>query len=46
MTVSTNGDWQQSGDTYLLSGDGNTITIHVKMGAGSLKLEVGNTKTK
>jgi hypothetical protein len=46
MTVSTNGDWQQSGDTYLLTGEGNTITIHVKMGAGSLKLEVGNTKTK
>jgi hypothetical protein len=46
MTVSTKGDWQQSGDTYQLSGDGNTITIHVKMGAGSLKLEVGNSKTK
>jgi hypothetical protein len=46
MTVSTNGNWQQSGDTYQLSGDGNTITIHVKMGAGSLKLEVGNTKIK
>lgn len=46
MTVSTNGNWQQSGDTYMLSGEGNTITIHVKMGAGSLKLEVGNSKTK
>jgi hypothetical protein len=46
MTVSTNGNWQQSGDTYQLTGDGNTITIHVKMGAGSLKLEVGNTKVK
>jgi hypothetical protein len=39
MTVSTSGSWQQSGDTYRLTGDGNTITIHVKMGAGNLKLE-------
>ena len=46
MTVSTSGSWQQNGDTYLLSGSGNTITIHVKMGAGSLKLETGTTKTK
>jgi len=46
MTVSTSGSWQQNGDTYLLSGSGNTITIHAKMGAGNLKLETVNTKTK
>ena len=39
MTVSTSGGWQQNGNTYQLSGTGNTITLHVEMGAGSLKLE-------
>lgn len=39
MTVSTSGGWQQQGTTYSVSGSGNTITIHVKMGAGNLRLE-------
>jgi len=39
MTVSTSGSWQQQGSTYSLSGSGDTITIHVKMGAGNLRLE-------
>jgi N-terminal domain of toast_rack, DUF2154 len=42
MTVSTDGSWQQNGNTYQLTGSGNTITIHVTMGAGSLKLETSN----
>jgi flagellar basal body rod protein FlgB len=42
MTVSTDGSWNQSGDTYQVTGSGNTITLHVKMGAGNLKLESGN----
>ena len=39
MTVSTSGSWKQNGNTYQLTGSGNTITINVKMGAGSLKLD-------
>jgi hypothetical protein len=39
MNVSTSGSWEQHGDTYQLSGSGHTITINVKMGAGSLHLE-------
>jgi N-terminal domain of toast_rack, DUF2154 len=39
MTVSTSGSWEQSGNTYQVTGSGNTITINVKMGAGNLKLE-------
>jgi hypothetical protein len=39
MTVSTSGSWQQHGNTYQLTGSGNTITIHVSMGAGTLQLE-------
>lgn len=39
ISVSTSGNWQQLGNTYTLSGSGNTITIQVKMGAGSLRLE-------
>jgi flagellar basal body rod protein FlgB len=39
MTVSTSGSWQKNGTTYLLTGSGNMITIDVKMGAGSLRLE-------
>jgi hypothetical protein len=42
MTVSTDGSWNHSGDTYLVTGSGYTITLHVKMGAGNLKLETGN----
>ncbi len=42
MTVSTDGNWQQNGNTYQLDGSGNTITIHVTMGAGSLKLETSS----
>jgi hypothetical protein len=38
-TVSTSGSWQQNGTNYHLIGSGNTITIQVKMGAGSLRLE-------
>jgi len=39
MTVSTSGSWKQNGNTYQLTGSGNTITINVKMGAGNLKLD-------
>lgn len=39
MTVSTGAGWQQQGTTYSLNGRGDTITIHVKMGAGNLRLE-------
>lgn len=39
MTISTNRSWQQNGNTYQLTGSGNTITINVKMGAGNLKLD-------
>lgn len=42
MTVSTSGDWHQSGNTYQQTGSGNTINIQVKMGAGNLKLETAN----
>jgi hypothetical protein len=38
-TTSTSGNWQQNGSNYQLTGSGSTITIHVKMGAGSLRLE-------
>jgi hypothetical protein len=38
-TVSTSGSWQQNGSTYQLTGSGNTITIHVKLGVGSLQLK-------
>jgi len=38
-TVSTTGSWNQNGNNYQLAGSGNTITIQVKMGAGSLRLE-------
>ena len=38
-TVTTSGNWQQNGSNYQLSGSGYTITIMVKMGAGSLRLE-------
>jgi hypothetical protein len=46
MTVSTKGNWQQQGNTYTLSGSGNTITIHAKLGAGSLRLETSSPGIK
>jgi hypothetical protein len=39
MTVTTSGSWEQNGSTYRLTSSGHTITINVKMGAGSLRLE-------
>jgi hypothetical protein len=42
MTVSTDGTWEHSGNTYQVSGSGYTITLHVKLGAGTLKLETVN----
>jgi hypothetical protein len=38
-TVNTNGKWEQNGNVYTLSGSGPTLTITVKMGAGTLNLE-------
>jgi len=38
-TVNTNGKWEHNGNVYTLSGSGPTITITVKMGAGTLNLE-------
>jgi hypothetical protein len=38
ITVNTSGGWQQSGNTYQLSGSGYKITIEARMGAGSLQL--------
>lgn len=46
MTVSTSGNWQQQGTTYTLTGSGNTITIHAKLGAGNLRLETSNSGIK
>ena len=40
-SVTTSGSWQQNGNNYQLAGTGSTITIHVKLGAGSLRLETG-----
>ncbi len=42
MTVTSSGGWQQQGNTYTLSGSGNTITLNVKMGAGNLRLQTSN----
>jgi hypothetical protein len=39
MTVKESGSWNQHGNTYQLTGSGYTITINVKMGAGTLNLE-------
>jgi hypothetical protein len=38
-TINTNGGWVQNGNVYTLSGNGPTISISVKMGAGTLNLE-------
>jgi N-terminal domain of toast_rack, DUF2154 len=37
-TVNTDSGWKQDGTVYTLSGSGPTITITVKMGAGTLNL--------
>lgn len=39
ISVSTSGMWDHNGNTYTQTGSGHTITILVKMGAGSLQLE-------
>ena len=36
--VNTQGDWQQSGDKYILSGEGHEITIETEIGIGNLEL--------
>ncbi len=38
-SVTTSGNWQHNGNNYQLTGTGSTITINVKLGAGSLRLE-------
>ncbi len=38
-TVNTGGGWIQNGSVYLHSGSGSTLTITVKMGAGTLNLK-------
>jgi hypothetical protein len=42
ISVSTSGSWEQHGNLYQLSGSGYTISVQVKMGAGSLKLDTSN----
>jgi hypothetical protein len=37
--VSYSGEWERHGDTYSMTGDGPTLSIRVKMGAGDLKLK-------
>ena len=37
-SVNTSSGWTQNGDTYTQSGDGPTLTIIVKLGAGTLTL--------
>jgi len=36
--IETEGDWQRQGSNYETQGSGSTLTIHVEMGVGSLKL--------
>jgi hypothetical protein len=36
--INPSGEWQRSGDFYLLSGNDHTISIEIKMGAGNLDL--------
>jgi hypothetical protein len=38
-SVSTSGGWVKNGDVYTQSGSGPTLTISVKMGAGSLNIK-------
>lgn len=42
VSVNTSGGWAQNGNSYQLSGSGYTITIQVKMGAGSLELQTSH----
>jgi len=37
--VNISGAWEQNGNIYQLNGTGHSISIQVRMGAGSLKLE-------
>ena len=39
ISVNTSGAWEKTGNLYQVSGTGYTISIKVRMGAGSLKLE-------
>jgi len=38
-SVKASGDWEQKGTRYLQDGEGPTLVIRVRMGAGDLKLE-------
>ena len=38
-TINMDGAWSQNGNEYILSGSGPTITITVKMGAGTLNIK-------
>ena len=37
--INTKGDWQRSGNEYVLTGSGPIITFLINMGAGNLELE-------
>jgi hypothetical protein len=39
VSINTSGGWQQNGNIYELQGSGYTITIHAKVGAGSVELQ-------
>ncbi|MGE5124194.1 MAG: toast rack family protein [Acidobacteriaceae bacterium] len=39
VTVTTSGGWEQHGNSYQISGTGYSLTLNVKMGAGTLQLE-------
>jgi hypothetical protein len=36
--VNTRGEWDSTGNDYVLAGDGPTLTINVELGAGNLTL--------
>ena len=42
ITISADGDWTQSGNTFQHPGTGYTITIDAELGAGTLRLETGD----
>jgi hypothetical protein len=44
VTVTNSGGWEQHGNFYQLSGSGYTLTINVKMGAGTLQLETTSSR--
>jgi hypothetical protein len=46
MSVNAGSGWQQNGSTYSLAGTGNTITMHVKMGAGNLVLQTSTPSSQ